>query len=178
MPTTLAAHLSRLQDLCFFVVLGPGVFCIIFFGLFVFSLILHLWCMEVPRLEVASELQLRPMSQPQQRQIQAASVTYTEAFDDDEPLTHWARPWIEPESSQTLCWVLNSLSHNGNARVQGVLVAKGRTRKKGGYSVLGKSADLSFQYTKAALKDTTLHKACYQPKIQFPQLSDDKDSIS
>ena len=30
-------------------------------------------------------------------------------------LNPWAKPGIEPESSQTLCWVLNPLSHNGNS---------------------------------------------------------------
>jgi len=30
-------------------------------------------------------------------------------------LSHWGKPWIEPPSSWTLCWVLNSLSHNGNS---------------------------------------------------------------
>ena len=31
------------------------------------------------------------------------------------PLTHWVRPGIEPALSQTLCWVLNLLSHNRNS---------------------------------------------------------------
>ena len=30
-------------------------------------------------------------------------------------LTHCGRPGIKPSSSQTLCWVLNLLSHNGNS---------------------------------------------------------------
>ena len=30
-------------------------------------------------------------------------------------LTHWLRPGMEPESSWTLSWVLNALSHNGNS---------------------------------------------------------------
>ena len=29
--------------------------------------------------------------------------------------THWARPGIKPAPSQTLCWALNPLSHNGNS---------------------------------------------------------------
>ena len=28
-------------------------------------------------------------------------------------LTHWASTWIEPISSQTLCWVINPLSYSG-----------------------------------------------------------------
>ena len=34
---------------------------------------------------------------------------------DTESLTHWTRPGMEPTSSQTLCWVLNTLSYNGNS---------------------------------------------------------------
>ena len=30
-------------------------------------------------------------------------------------LTQWAKPEIEPESSWTLCWVLNPLNHSGNS---------------------------------------------------------------
>ena len=32
-------------------------------------------------------------------------------------LTQWARPGSEPSSSQTLCWVFNSLSHNRNSKI-------------------------------------------------------------
>ena len=46
--------------------------------------------MEVPRLVVESELQLRPTSQPLQYGIQAASVTYTTAHGNARSLTHWA----------------------------------------------------------------------------------------
>ena len=38
----------------------------------------------------------RPMPEPQQRQIQAASATYTTAHGTTGSLTHWARPRIEP----------------------------------------------------------------------------------
>ena len=34
-----------------------------------------------------------------------------------ESLTHWVRPGIKPTSSQTLCWVLNLLSHNKNSKL-------------------------------------------------------------
>ena len=43
-----------------------------------------------------------PTSQPQQYQIQAASVTYTTAQGNAISLTHWARPGIKPTSS----WIL------------------------------------------------------------------------
>ena len=58
--------------------------------------------MEVPRLGVKSELQLRPMPQPQQHRIWAASVTYTKAHGNTGSLIHWVRPGIEPASS----WLL------------------------------------------------------------------------
>ena len=44
--------------------------------------------MEVPGLGVKSELQLRPIPQPQQHQIQAASVTSTAAYGNAGSLTH------------------------------------------------------------------------------------------
>ena len=42
------------------------------------------------------------MTQPQQRGIQAMSVTYTTIQDNTGSLTHWARPGIEPAS----LWIL------------------------------------------------------------------------
>ena len=54
---------------------------------FSISLGLHLWHMEVPRLEVESELQL---------------PAYATAYDNDGSLTHRARPGIKPASS----WML------------------------------------------------------------------------
>ena len=44
----------------------------------------------------------RPMPQPQQHGIQPASVTYTTAHSNADPLTCWARPGIEPVSS----WII------------------------------------------------------------------------
>ena len=41
----------------------------------------------------------RPMPEPQQRQIQAASATYTMAHFNARSLTHWARPEIKPTTS-------------------------------------------------------------------------------
>ena len=63
---------------------------------------LYPWHMEVPRLGVESELQLRPLSQPQQCQIQATSSTYTMAHENTGSLTHWVRPGIKPVSSRVL----------------------------------------------------------------------------
>ena len=67
-----------------------------------FFLGLHPRHREVPSLGVQSELQLRPMPQPQQRQIWAASVSYTTAHGNTGSLAHGARPGIEPASS----WIL------------------------------------------------------------------------
>ena len=48
----------------------------------------HLQHMDVPRLGIESDLQLRPKLQPQQHQIQAASSTYTTAHGNPGSLTH------------------------------------------------------------------------------------------
>ena len=55
------------------------------------------------------------MPQPQQCQIWAASMAYTEACGNAGSLTQWARPGMELASSKTLCQVPNLLSHNGNS---------------------------------------------------------------
>ena len=80
---------------------------------FFFFLWPHLQHMEVPTLRVELMLQLRLI--PQQQQIQAASENSTPACGKARSLTHWVRPGIEPTFSQTLCWVLNPLSHNWNS---------------------------------------------------------------
>ena len=52
----------------------------------------------------------------QPRQIGALSVTYTTAHSNARPLTHWARPGIQPASS----WIVSDsfpLSHDGNSLV-------------------------------------------------------------
>ena len=72
-----------------------GVFCL-FVCLFFLFLGPHLRDMDVPRLGVESE----PIPQPQQRQIQAASVTYITARGITGSLTCWARPGIETASSR------------------------------------------------------------------------------
>ena len=55
--------------------------------------------MEVPRLRVKLELQLEPTPQPQQCGIWAKSVTWSTAYSNARPLTHWGRPGIKPRSS-------------------------------------------------------------------------------
>ena len=80
-----------------------------------FFLWLHVWHMEVPMLEVGSELHQGPTPQPRQQWIQATSVTCATACSSVGSLTQWMRPGIEPASSWCLCWVLNPLSHNGNS---------------------------------------------------------------
>ena len=67
----------------------------------------HLWHMEVPRLEVQSELRRRPTPEPQQLGIQAESATYTTTHSNVWSLTHWVRPGIEPESSWMLLGFTN-----------------------------------------------------------------------
>ena len=79
-----------------------------------FFLWLHLWHMDVPRLVVESELQMLAYTTATTTRIQAASETYTTACGNARALTHWARPGIEPASSQRQSWVLNLLSHDGN----------------------------------------------------------------
>ena len=70
--------------------------------------------MEVPRLGVQLELQL-PQQQPQPHRTQAESATYPTAHGNAGFLTHWARPGIEPTSSQRLCQVLNLMNRNRNS---------------------------------------------------------------
>ena len=55
---------------------------------FILSLGPHLWHMEISRLGVQSELSYWPTAQPQQHQIQGASVTYTTAHSNARSLTH------------------------------------------------------------------------------------------
>ena len=53
-----------------------------------FILGLHLWHIDVPRLGVKSELQMRPMPQSRQPRIQAASAVYAAACGNARSLTH------------------------------------------------------------------------------------------
>ena len=71
--------------------------------------------MEVPGLGWNWSCSCRPTPQSQQRWIRAASLTYATAYSKTGSSTHWARPEIEPGSSQTPCWVLNLLSHSGTS---------------------------------------------------------------
>ena len=82
-----------------------------YFVLFICSLELHPWPMEVPRLEVKSELQLLAyIIAVQQCGIWATSVTYTTAHGNARSLTHWAWPGIEPVTSWFLIRVVSAAS--------------------------------------------------------------------
>ena len=69
--------------------------------------------MEVPRLGVELEMQLRSTPQPWQHQIWAVPANYAAACSNTGSLTHWVRPGIEPTSSQRLpsltCWTTKIL---------------------------------------------------------------------
>ena len=80
----------------------------VYIQFFFFFLHPQLQHMKVSGLGVESELQ----PQPQQYQIPATSVTYTAGCDKARSLSHWAKPVIEPASSQTTCQVLNPLCHS------------------------------------------------------------------
>ena len=69
------------------------IVCLFMYYLFFCFLGPHLWQMEVPRLGVELELQLRTYTQPKQCRIWAASVTYSTAHGHAGFPTHWARPW-------------------------------------------------------------------------------------
>ena len=62
----------------------------------------YLWHMEVPRLDVESELQVLACATATATGIWDVSVTYTTADSNRRSLTHWMRPGIEPASS----WIL------------------------------------------------------------------------
>ena len=62
--------------------------------------------MEVPRLGANSELQLQ---------------AYATACGNARSFTHWARPGIEPTSSERQCWGLNPLSCNRNSLERHIL---------------------------------------------------------
>ena len=86
----------------------------LFIHLFVYLFISEprLQHMEVLRLGVESELQL-PAYATATAMPYLRPMLQLVAMPD--PLTHRARPGIEPTSSQTLCQVPNPLSHNGNS---------------------------------------------------------------
>ena len=86
-------------------------------SLFVFSFLgPHVWHMEVPRLGDNPGLQLTHTQQSQW--IWATSVNYTAACSSTtRSLTRRARAGIKPTSSQTLCQVLNPLTHKKNSLI-------------------------------------------------------------
>ena len=86
----LAVHTS--QHHFFLVFLGP-----------------HLQLMQVPRLGVELKPQLPATA------TATAVPEPSHVCDPHRSLTHCARPGIEPIYSQTLCLVLNSLSHSRNS---------------------------------------------------------------
>ena len=92
-----------------------------FLFFFFFFLGLHLLPIEAPELGVKLELQLRPRSQAWQRWMGAASLTCTIAGGNTWSLTHWARPGIQPTSSQRQHQVFNPLSHNGSSLVESLI---------------------------------------------------------
>ena len=53
---------------------------------------------------------------PDRGGIRAVAVTYNTAWDSTRFLTHWARPGVEPASSQRQHWALNPLRHNMNSK--------------------------------------------------------------
>ena len=75
----------------------------------------HLLHMEILGPGVRSELHLGLMPWPCQHWIWASSATYPTAYGNARFLTHWARPGIEPTSSQRQLQVLNPLGQNGNS---------------------------------------------------------------
>ena len=98
------------------------MFALYIFWHFIFTIYLFIFLFKAacaaygssqPRAE--SELQLPAYIQPQQRQIWAASGTYTAACSNAGSLTHWPRPGIKPTASQIPCQVLKMLSHYGNS---------------------------------------------------------------
>ena len=75
----------------------------------------HLWHMEVPRLGVESELQLLAYTTATATPDLSHLCNLHCSLQQHWSLTHWVKPGIEPESSWTLCWVLNLPSHSGNS---------------------------------------------------------------
>ena len=95
---------------------GP-MFSFFFFPfLFFFLKCLLVQHMEVPRLGTESQLQLLTYATAIASRIQATSATYAVACGNTGSLNHWLRPGIEPTSSRTPYWVLNSLNYNKNSQ--------------------------------------------------------------
>ena len=76
--------------------------------------------MEIPRLGVKSELQLRPTPQATARPDPSCICDLYHSLQQ-----HWMRPGIEPSSSQrqlSNCQVFNVLSHSGNSQMTRFIV--------------------------------------------------------
>ena len=65
--------------------------------------------MEVPRLGSNWSCSPWPTPQPQQHGIWAASMTYTTAHGNAGPLTHWARPGMQPTTSWFLAGFISTV---------------------------------------------------------------------
>ena len=91
-----------------------------FFSFYISFLVLHHQHMEVPRVGVKSELQLPACT------TATATPDLSHSLWQCQILITPARPGIEPTSPQTLCPVLNPLSHNGNSKPHSLVVVTGR----------------------------------------------------
>ena len=94
-PTNIVGSFPFLHTLSSF-------FFFFFFCFYVFFRAEPVVPMEIPRLEVQSELLLLAYARAKQHQTGAMSMTYTTAHGSARSLTHWARPGIEP----TVSWFL------------------------------------------------------------------------
>ena len=88
----------------------------------------HMQHMEVPGPGVESELQLQVYTTATAMPDPSPVCNLHCNLRQHRSLTHWARPGIEPTSSQTLYQVLNPLSHNGNSWN---ILSDQQSRKKG-----------------------------------------------
>ena len=90
-----------------------SISCLYFFFFF-FLLGLHLRHMEVPRVGIESELQ--PPAYTTATAMPDLSHVFNLHHSSQQCwILNWARPGMEPKSSQRLCRVLNPLSHHGNS---------------------------------------------------------------
>ena len=78
--------------------------------LFLFMAVPAAYGSSQARSRIRAAMRPMPQPQPQQHQIWATSATRGNIGS----LTHWGNPGIKSISSQSLCLVLISLSHNGN----------------------------------------------------------------
>ena len=81
---------------------------------FIFFLRSHLRHVEVARLEVELEQQLKAYAKAT---LDLSRIYMQPACGKAESLLHWVRPGIKYTSSRRVCWVLNPLRHNGNSIV-------------------------------------------------------------